>query len=184
MMKLRYINVFIKNKMGATTVEFALTIGLFLAVIFAFFELARLSVLSAYMDLTLSQAVKATKNSRVTGADYEEAFRQNLTATLNHIQEENKGLKLLNMDNTNLIQFEVKYAESVSALVQGQFRQTLDQNNSKILEPGKEAALAEYSFQYEYQPLFFWFPKTLIKPLFQRRLIVLQEYERSEHNIY
>lgn len=183
-MKQRHINAFIRNKKGATTVEFALTIALFLAVIFAFFELARLSVLSAYMDLTLSQSVKATKNSRVSGADYEEAFRKHLTATLNHIQEENKGWKLLNMNNTNLIHFEVKYAESVSDLVQGRFRQTLDTNKRKISDPGKNAALAEYSFQYEYQPVFFWFPKTLAKPLFQRRLVVLQEYERFEHNIY
>lgn len=180
--KLKY---FFKNGKGASTVEFALTIGIFLAAVLSIFELARMSILSAYMDLTITQAVKLTKNSKASGYDYEREFEKNLNSIVNSIKDKHKSWKFLEFNDSNLIRFEVKYAETVDQLVNGQFKDVLDPKNptKKIKDPGKDSALASYSFQYEYKPMFFWIPGAISKPIFNREVIILQEYERNKHQI-
>ncbi|VEI45948.1 tight adherence protein E [Actinobacillus equuli] len=39
-------------------------------------------------------------------------------------------------------------------------------------------AFAQYTFQYRYKPLFFWVPGAAVEPLFNRKIVVLQEYEK------
>lgn len=181
------IKNFIKNSKGASTVEFALTIGIFLAVVLSIFEFARMSILSAYMDLTISQAVKVTKNTKASNYDYEDEFKKNLDVIVNKIKNDNKTFKFLDMSKQNIIRFEVKYAESISDLVNGNYRDVIDhtdpKNPKKKKNPGKDAALAKYSFQYEYKPMFFWIPNSISTPIFNREVIILQEYERDKIKI-
>ena len=50
------------DKRGVSSIEFALTIPIFIFLVSLIFELTRIALLSAYLDLALSEATRAAKN--------------------------------------------------------------------------------------------------------------------------
>lgn len=71
------IRRFIRNKQGVGTIEFALTVPFFLLLLSMVFELARISLLSAYLDFALSEASREAKNRYLGSGDYRQIFEKN-----------------------------------------------------------------------------------------------------------
>lgn len=185
------IKYFIKNSKGASTVEFALTIGIFLAVVLSIFEFARMSILSAYMDLTITHAVRLTKNDESIQTEkgheyqYELRFKENLDKVVEGIKNQNKDFKFLDMNDQDIISFDVKYSKVgttnfLQDFIDGSYKDTVDPNDptKKIPNPGQGSVLAKYSFQYKYKPMFFWMPSAISDPVFNRQIVISQEYEK------
>ncbi|WP_420923716.1 TadE/TadG family type IV pilus assembly protein [Actinobacillus pleuropneumoniae] len=150
---------FINNVKGVATIEFSLTIGLFILVLFMIVEGCRVALLSSYLDLSVSEASRTTRKNPA-GSDYQQLFNDSL---------KNNG-RLWSFLNQNAItEVKVKYANTFDDLVE-----------QRLKDESKGSAFAQYSFQYRYTPLFFWVPKGAVEPLFNRNIVVLQEYEKDK----
>ncbi|WGE66192.1 pilus assembly protein [Actinobacillus equuli subsp. equuli] len=150
---------FIRNVKGVATIEFSLTIGLFILVLFMIAEGCRIALLSSYLDLSVSEASRIARKQPID-SQYQQIFEQNL--------KRKDGLwAFLNQDS--LTSINVMYAKNLDELVQQKFQPT-----------ASGAAFAQYAFQYRYKPLFFWVPGAAVEPLFTRKIVVLQEYEKDK----
>ncbi|RGE48485.1 hypothetical protein MHD_05045 [Mannheimia granulomatis] len=157
MMK-RSVSRFISNIKGTSTIEFSLTIGLFVLVLFMIAEGCRIALLSSYLDLSISEASRFAKKNPA-GSNYQEIFTQNIKSPD----------KLWTFLNQNAItEVTVQYANSFDDLVSGRL------HSNSVGSP-----FAQYTFKYKYTPLFFWVSKTAVEPLFTRNIVVLQEYEKD-----
>lgn len=150
---------FIRNVKGVATIEFSLTIGLFILVLFMIAEGCRIALLSSYLDLSVSEASRIARKQPI-GSQYQQVFEQNL-------KQKDSLWAFLNQDSITSI--DVKYAKSLDDLVHQKF------------EPiASGVAFAQYAFKYKYKPLFFWVPGAAVEPLFTRKIVVLQEYEKDK----
>lgn len=163
------------NTKGVATIEFALTIGIFLTVIFMIFELARLTLLSSSWDLAITESVRLTKNQPAPNNDYKTLFTENLKAQLG--REGSTTMALFAAKGN--VDVDVKYADTIEDVANGRFK-------AKPTDPsqapeGREATIALYSLKYDYQfivplPLL---PASWLQSVFNRQIVVVQEYERS-----
>ncbi|MGR3808761.1 TadE/TadG family type IV pilus assembly protein [Pasteurella testudinis] len=161
---------FIRNAKGVSTVEFALTIPFFILLLSMIFELARISLLSAYLDYALSEAAREAKNRYIRGGDYQQIFTNKL--------EQEKTWQFLNFGGS----FDIKteYADDLKALLSNQYRTPVFDAQGNIISPtGSDAGLARYSFNYHYHSWIPLVPEKWISPIFHREIVVVQEYERS-----
>lgn len=149
---------FIRNVKGVATIEFSLTIGLFILVLFMIAEGCRIALLSSYLDLSVSEASRFAKKNPA-GTNYQQVFEQTL-------KNSNKFLTFLNQNS--ITEVSVKYARNFDELVSNQF------NGTSAGSP-----FAQYTFNYKYKPLFFWVSQSAVEPLFTRKIVVLQEYEKD-----
>ncbi|WP_132690904.1 TadE/TadG family type IV pilus assembly protein [Volucribacter psittacicida] len=176
------LNHFWKNKKGVSSIEFTLTIGVFLFVVFLILELARIVLLSAYWDLAIAEGVRITKNQKAVNGNYEELFKKNLIEQRN--KYENYTLAYLAESSDSKIEVKVEYADTLNDLINGNFRQpTKDKNGNLISPTGKEASIASYTVNYNYK---FLLPLPMlaenwVNTLFQRKILIVQEYERTEY---
>ncbi|WGE59746.1 TadE/TadG family type IV pilus assembly protein [Actinobacillus equuli] len=150
---------FIRNVKGVATIEFSLTIGLFILVLFMIAEGCRITLLSSYLDLSVSEASRVTGKQEI-GSNYQEIFEKNL-------KQKDSLWTFLNQDSITSI--EVKYARNLDDLVQQKFQTS-----------ASGAAFAQYAFNYNYKPLFFRVPSAAVEPIFRRNIVVLQEYEKDK----
>lgn len=173
------IKHFLKNKKGTATVEFSLTVGVFFFIIFLFFELARITLISSYLDLAVAESsrlakIDAYEHDYSKGHfNYQEAFTKYL--------RQGKLWKMINFGEEkteNIITIKVDYADSVDDLLAGNFRSQIDDNTKKAIVNTQGAALARYSVKYEYMEWIPLVPSVITKPIFQREFVVVQEYER------
>ncbi|WP_126374762.1 TadE/TadG family type IV pilus assembly protein [Actinobacillus lignieresii] len=147
------------NVKGVATIEFSLTIGLFILVLFMIAEGCRVALLSSYLDLSVSEASRTTRKNPA-GSDYQKLFNDSL---------KNNGRLWSFLSQDAITEVKVKYANTFDDLVE-----------QRLKDESKGAAFAQYSFQYKYKPLFFWVPKDAVEPLFHRNIVVLQEYEKDK----
>lgn len=71
---------FIRDNEGAASIEFSLTIILFIFLVLFVAEIARLSYISAVIDLAVSEAAKESKNaSAVDDGGYDNRFQKRIT---------------------------------------------------------------------------------------------------------
>lgn len=165
------IRRFLAAKNGVSAVEFALTIPFFIFLVSLIFELVRIALLSAYLDLAISEGTRAAKNRYVASGDYQRFFEQYLNRE--------RLWRVLNGDGE--FKVEVKYADDVDGLVKEQYRQPQKTASGELISPtGASAGLASYSFDYHYSAWIPLIPKLKISPIFKRRMVVVQEYERTE----
>ncbi len=158
------------DKRGVSSIEFALTIPIFIFLVSLIFELTRIALLSAYLDLALSEATRAAKNRFVPSGDYKQIFENQL--------KNEKMWKFLNGEGS--FSMEVKYADDVNSLIQGNFRQPKVGANGNLISPtGASAGLARYSFDYNYSSWVPLIPQSKLSPIFKRQMVVVQEYERT-----
>ncbi|WP_018651046.1 TadE/TadG family type IV pilus assembly protein [Actinobacillus capsulatus] len=150
---------FIRNVKGVATIEFSLTIGLFILVLFMIAEGCRIALLSSYLDLSVSEASRVTRKNPA-GSDYQKLFNDSL---------KNNGRLWSFLSQDAITEVNVKYANTFDDLVE-----------QRLKDESKGSAFAQYSFQYKYKPLFFWVPKGAVEPLFHRNIVVLQEYEKDK----
>lgn len=166
---MKKLQKFLLNRKGVSTIEFALTIGLFLIVLFMIFEFGRITLLSAYWDLAITDSVRITKNQPADNGDYAKLFHDTL------IKQHKKLVSptvagLFAVQNID-INVNVKYAKSVDDLINKRF---IESNQ------GKNLAIAQYSLDYKYK---FFIPlpflDSLVNSMFKRKILMVQEYERS-----
>lgn len=150
---------FLHNVKGVATIEFSLTIGLFILVLFMIAEGCRIALLSSYLDLSVSEASRTTRKQEI-GSNYKELFEQSL-------KRKDSIWTFLNQDS--ITEVNVQYANSLDDLIAQKFQSA-----------ASGVAFAQYSFQYRYKPLFFWVPSAAVEPLFNRTIVVLQEYEKDK----
>lgn len=161
---------FLRNIQGVSSVEFALTVPFFILLLSMVFELARISLLSAYLDFALSEASREAKNRYLGSGDYQQIFEKKL--------ESEKIWQFLNAGGT--FQIQTDYADDLHALLNNRYRQpTLDKDGKPISPTGSNAGLARYSFTYQHDSWVPLVPQEWFTPIFQRQIVVVQEYERS-----
>lgn len=122
-------------------------------------EGCRVALLSSYLDLSVSEASRTTRKNPA-GSDYQKLFNDSL---------KNNGRLWSFLSQDAITEVKVKYANTFDDLVE-----------QRLKDESKGSAFAQYSFQYRYTPLFFWVPKGAVEPLFNRNIVVLQEYEKDK----
>ena len=161
---------FIHNIKGVSTIEFALTIPIFILLLSMIFELARISLLSAYLDFALSESSREAKNRYLGSCDYQQIFADKL--------EKEKIWQFLNSGGT--FKISTKYTDNLDTLLANQYRMpTFDDQGNMVSPTGSSAGLALYSFTYHYNAWVPLVPRDWFSPIFNREIIVVQEYERS-----
>ncbi|MBR0573538.1 MULTISPECIES: TadE family protein [Pasteurellaceae] len=179
------IKQFVNHKEGVSSIEFTLTIGIFLTVLFVLFEFGRIALLSAYWDLAIAEGVRLTKNQKEPSGDYATLLKKEITKQ--YQSRSGNDMAFLVPDNPSL-SVDVKYADSIDNLVKGiegnvdGFRKAVDDGNGKkILPTGQLAAIVKYRLQYNYEFLVALpFIGAFVNSLFTREVLVVQENERSK----
>ncbi|QLB12348.1 tight adherence protein E [Bisgaardia hudsonensis] len=178
---------FLTNKRGVSTIEFALTVGIFFFVLFSIFELGRIALLSAYWDLAITESVRLTKNHRAADGNYQKAFENILLAEHKKLASP-LVMGLFALENIT-VKVDLKYAESIEDLISNKFREPKTETDpktgeAKLVSPtGKDAAIAQYSLNYKYKFLIpLPFIGQTVDSAFKRKILMVQEYERSSFN--
>ena len=176
---------FLINNRGVATIEFVLTIFWYFFIVFLILECARVTLSVAYWDLALSEATRISKNQQATNTefgmhDYKTLFEKTLRERQKTYRDLSLGLFAI---KENSFKVDVKYADTIDDLLNSKFREPKKDLSGKIIAPvsGAKAAIALYSFTYDYTflvPLPF-IPKSWINPLYNRKIVAVQEYERN-----
>lgn len=171
------IKQFFKNKKGTATVEFSLTVGIFFFVVFLFFELARITLISSYLDLAVAESSRLARIDSYNH-DYSKGHFDYQAAFTKHLNN-GRFWKVINFgDENNNITIKVDYADSVDGLLADNFRSQLDPNTKQAKLDTRGAALAKYSVKYEYVNWIPLVPSAVANPIFHREFVVVQEYEK------
>lgn len=149
------------NQQGVATIEFALTVIVFIFMVLFVAETARLAYVSSVIDLAVSEAAKEAKNapSSVDGG-YRNRFEKRLT--------EQGGAIWGFLTKTDAVDITLAYADSINDMVSN------GGSSNFTRQP-----LARYQLSYQYHPMFFPFPGFWANNLLTREVIFVQEYERS-----
>ncbi|AYM91957.1 pilus assembly protein [Serratia sp. 3ACOL1] len=158
----KLISVFFKNNRGVASIEFSLTVILFIFMVMFVAEIARMAYISSVLDLAISEGAKDAKNySSASGNDYQTRFRQRMT--------EQGGTLWGFLAEKDMLAINVSYASSIAEMIY-----------SGGGVSGRNKPLARYFVRYRYQPIFFPVPDVWKESTFIREVIFVQEYERSE----
>ncbi|NIH92220.1 tight adherence protein E [Enterobacter asburiae] len=158
------LNRFYRQQRGVVTIEFALTVTIFLFMVLFIAEMSRMAYVSSTIDLAVSEAAKAGKNAPQNNHGYEQRYRNILT--------KQGGALWFFLTDEDAVEMSIHYARSIDDMV-----------NTGGIEGHSHihhSPLARYHLLYHYHPMFFPFPKSLADPLFNREVIFVQEYERSQ----
>lgn len=151
----------LREQQGGATIEFSLTVIIFIFMVFFVAETARLAYVSAVIDLAVSEAAKAAKNAPPNlGGGYRRRFETSLT--------EQGGSLWGFMTRTDAVEVTAAFAWSVDDMIATGGRGSFNRH-----------PLARYKLAYRYQPMFFPFPGIWANNLLSREVIFVQEYERS-----
>ncbi len=158
-----WIRRFIHDRRGAASIEFALTVIVFLFMVFFIAEMARMAYISSVIDLALSEGAKEAKNApaNVDGG-YQARFTRRIT--------EQGGTLWGFVTNADALVMKITYADSIADMANGK-----DQGATSSGKP-----IARYYIDYKYQPMFFPVPQSWTTSIFSREVIFVQEYERSQ----
>lgn len=165
------IHRFINNVKGVAVVEFSLTIGLFLFVLFMILEACRIVVLGSYLDLSVTEAARFARKMPAGTKNYKEVFEK-------HIQPPDTFWAFISHGGKVEVQ-SVQYFKTIKELAD-KTPTKLNSNSSSGSGSGSGSAFAEYSFKYPYKPMFFITPEQAVQRLFERKIVVLQEYEKDQ----
>lgn len=155
---------FLHEQRGVASIEFALTVMLFLFMVFFIAEMSRMAYVSSVIDLAVSEAAKAAKNAPEDNHGYQRRFRNLLTGE--------GGALWSFLTEADALEMNIYYANSVKEMV--------ETGGSEGQENTYGNSLARYHLLYHYHPMFFPFPQSWAEPLFNREVIFVQEYERSQ----
>lgn len=153
----------LRSRTGVASIEFSLTVLAFVFMIFFIAEIARLTYISAVIDLAVSEAGKEAKNAPATkGSDYSSRFKSRL--------EQSGGTLWHFLTKADEVNITISYASSIADMV----------NRGGNTTTYVEQPIARYLLVYRYHPMFFPFPEYLTRSLLNREVIFVQEYERSQ----
>ncbi|MFI8416076.1 TadE/TadG family type IV pilus assembly protein [Serratia sp. NPDC078593] len=152
----------LKDRRGVATIEFALTVAIFIMLVLFMAESARLAYVSSVIDLAVSEAAKEAKNaSAAQGGGYRARFEKRLT--------EQGGALWGFLTHADAVSINIGYAQSIDDMVA-----TGGGGNARY------RPLARYQLSYRYHPMFFPFPQLWADNLMNREVIFVQEFERSK----
>lgn len=151
----------LKAQQGVATIEFSLTIIVFIFMVLFVAETARLAYVSSVIDLAVSEAAKEAKNapSSLNGG-YRSRFEKRLT--------EQGGALWGFLTRADAVDVTIAFAQSIDSM-------TATGGSSNFTKQ----PLARYKLAYRYHPMFFPFPGLWASNLLTREVIFVQEYERS-----
>ncbi|AIU86951.1 TadE/TadG family type IV pilus assembly protein [Pectobacterium odoriferum] len=152
----------IKDCRGIATIEFALTVMVFIIMVLFMIECARLAYVSSVIDLAVSEAAKDAKNAPENlDGGYRSRFEKRLM---------DRGGSLWGfLTHKDAVSINLGYAKSIDDMVR------TGGGSSTRNQP-----LARYQLSYRYQPMFFPFPHFWADSLMNREVIFVQEFERSK----
>ncbi|WP_159565998.1 TadE/TadG family type IV pilus assembly protein [Budvicia diplopodorum] len=152
---------FWRRREGVASIEFAMVFFGFFSMVMFVAEIARLSYMSAVIDLAVTEAAKEAKNAKQPNSGaYQRRFRIRLT--------EESGTLWKFLTSKDAVRIRVNFAHSIDDLLT---------NNYSAMST--DSPLARYQLNYRYHPMFFPFPKMWASTLLNREVIFVQEYERS-----
>ncbi len=142
-----------QGQRGAVMIEFVMTSLVFLLMLFLLMEVARLSYISAVLNLSITEAAKSAKNSQnINGeAAYNAVFKHNLAAAQ---QSQNRLWNFLAEEHT--LRTTVTFIGTRVGLADNQ--------------------LARYKLEYPYEPKFFPLPANWVAKLLKKEVIFVQEH--------
>ncbi|MEW5558785.1 TadE/TadG family type IV pilus assembly protein [Enterobacter asburiae] len=155
---------FCREQRGVVTIEFALTVMLFLFMVLFVAEMSRMAYVSSVIDLAVSEAAKAGKNAPQDGDGYQRRYREMLT--------QQGGSLWSFLTSADAVEMSIHYANSVQEMA--------ETGGVEGKQYTRGNALARWHLLYHYHPMFFPFPANWADPLFNREVIFVQEYERSQ----
>ncbi|MTH45580.1 pilus assembly protein [Escherichia alba] len=160
----RLIHRLRRCRSGAVTVEFALTVIIFIFLVLFVAETARLAYISSVLDLATSEAAKEAKNAPADSGlqDYRTRFETRLLNQGGHLWS-----FLTRADATEI---NISFAPTIADMT-ASGGQTANVTNMP---------LARYQVKYHYHPMFFPFPGFWANNFLNREVIFVQEYERSK----
>lgn len=154
---------FTTDNRGAVSIEFSLTVMLFIILVLFAAEIARMSYISAVIDLAVSEAAKESKNaSAADRGGYDRRFQARIT--------QQGGVLWGFLTQADAVTMKITYASSIREMIQ----------NGGGSGNSHYKPLARYQLQYKYHPMFFPFPGFWANNLLNREVIFVQEYERSK----
>ncbi|WP_386695794.1 TadE/TadG family type IV pilus assembly protein [Lonepinella sp. MS14435] len=171
------------NPNGVSTIEFSLTVGIFFFVVFLIFELCRLAIISAYWDLAITESVRIAKNQRAANSDYKTQFEKILIEQRNSLRS---GTIAFLGEAKNELKVKVTYINAFDfKTIDNLFKEedsNSGQNGQTTPQTGRNAALALYTVKYSYQPVvpLPFLPTSWTNNLLERKIVMVQEYERSQ----
>lgn len=157
---------FLREKSGVLAIEVVLTISAYFMVIFMIFEMGRITITHAYLDLVVTEAARITKNLDLQGGSSERAneLKQNIKTNYHRYVDHNMmGVFAHSPLDLTKLNVEVKYADKPDDL--------FDDKNTQVNNP--KARLGRYSIEYQYSfsiPLPF---SQYINPVFRRQFFVV-----------
>lgn len=151
----------LREQQGVASIEFSLTVIIFIFMVFFVAETARLAYVSAVIDLAVSEAAKEAKNapSSLDGG-YRSRFEKRLT--------EQGGVLWGFLTRADAVDITIAFSQSIDSMA------ATGGSSSFNKQP-----LARYKLAYRYHPMFFPFPVFWANNLLTREVIFVQEYERS-----
>ncbi|WPM84881.1 TadE family protein [Apirhabdus apintestini] len=141
---------FIRDNRGVATVEFVFSIFTFVIMLFFVAEIARISYISAVLDLAVSEAAKEAKNAPDYETKYEDRFRSRF---------KHGGAIWSFLTYNNAVSMKIFYSNSIPDMFE----------TGGVENLTKDSALARYWINYNYKPMFFPFPRSYASNLLTRR---------------
>ncbi|VEJ10194.1 TadE/TadG family type IV pilus assembly protein [Actinobacillus delphinicola] len=179
MQLLQRISQFKRQQKGVASIEFGLTIGVYLLVIFMIFEMGRIAITNAYWDLAVTEAVRITKNQdlRSSGGDYAQVLKQQIVRQYNRYSDSTvMGIFAAKLQPPAVT---VNYADNMQDLLKA----VANPKGQGFTNNSRNAPLARYLITYNYHFMFgLPFLNNPVNQLFTRQFFVVQEYERSDFN--
>ncbi|MFD1800832.1 TadE/TadG family type IV pilus assembly protein [Mixta tenebrionis] len=154
---------FLKNQQGIATIEFALTVVIFICMFLFVVEIARLAYVSSVIDLAVSEAAKEAKNAPAgSNGGYRSRFEQRLLTQ--------GGTFWSFLTREDAVSINIAFATSIRDMIDNG-----GDTSNYIKRP-----IARYQVIYHYHPMFFPFPGAWANQFLNREVIFVQEYERSK----
>ncbi|QHM73468.1 TadE/TadG family type IV pilus assembly protein [Mixta intestinalis] len=155
---------FLRNQQGIATIEFALTVVIFICMVLFVVEIARLAYVSSVIDLAVSEAAKEAKNAPAgTNGGYRGRFETRLLT-------QKGGTFWSFLTREDAVSINIAFAASIRDMI----------DNGGDATDYAMRPIARYQVVYHYHPMFFPFPGAWANQLLNREVIFVQEYERSK----
>jgi tight adherence protein E len=163
----------LRKQKGASTIEFALGFIFFWYMCAAWVEMSLMSYISSIGDLAISKAAQVAKKNEGDVSDFITLFRDTL--------EEDGSIWSYAVSSENF-EMSISYLESFDDLADFEACDVAEDSDFSECGDATDAAIAVYRFDYSYSPIFSIFLSD--ESLFSREMIVIQEYQRSEFEVY
>ena len=167
---------FKRKQKGSLTVEAAMGIPIFLAIVFGWVEICILTFSMSMTDHALTTAVMRTKKAGDSSSSNSINYGQMIKDELNKAG----GSLWSNVVKEGSVVIHVNYFRDYEGFLKcADTYASADKCPDKKDEP-EDMALAVYALEYTYDPIVsIWFPDMPIK----REIITIQEYERCSFKI-